>query len=296
MNHFTISDIENLTDIKAHTLRIWEQRYGLFTPKRKDSQHRFYDGEDLKKLLRIAWLYHQGHKISHIANMSEKEIMELALATSGQSNDIEVYLNRLMEASIDLDVVLFNELMDTVITKYGMDETMTKLVFPLLKKIGLLWLTGHIIPSQEHFASGIIIQKMAKAINDLPVVPYKEGAKKIVVYSPEGEYHEIPLLYMQYLLKKNAVPSMYCGSSVSIELLKELLFQQPITGIYFQQITKINRLNMEDYFKNLSDSFPDKEIAFSGACMKSATNLPANFEYLPNEEAIRNYISRQIIS
>lgn len=296
MNHFTISDIENLTDIKAHTLRIWEQRYGLFTPKRKDSQHRFYDGDDLKKLLRIAWLYHQGVKISHIANMTEKEIMEKALATTGQSTDIEVYLNQLMEASIDLDVVVFNEVLDTVISQYGMDETVTKLVFPLLKKIGLLWLTGHIIPSQEHFASGIIIQKMAKAISELPAVPYKDGAKKIVVYSPEGEYHEIPLLFMQYLLKKNGVPCLYCGSSVSLEMLNELLQQQSFTGIYFQQITKINRINKEEYFRNLSSSFPDKDIAFSGTCMKSEFNLPNNFEYLPDEIAIRNYIRRQAIS
>ncbi len=291
MNHFTISDIENLTNIKAHTLRIWEQRYGLFTPKRKDSLHRFYDGEDLKKLLRIAWLYHQGKKISHIASLSETEIMEMALATSGSPSDIEVYLNRLMEASIDLDPVLFNDVLNSVIEKYGIDNTVTKLVFPLLKKIGLLWLTGHIIPSQEHFASGLIIQKLAKAISDLPAALPREDGKKIAVYSPEGEYHEIPLLFMQYLLKKNGIPSIYCGASVSIDLLKEIIATQQCTELYFQQITKVNRINKEEYFKTLSKTFPNKKITFSGSCLQTFQALPVNFEFLPDEMAIRNYIN-----
>src|SRR5687767_14826166 len=146
MNHFSIRDIENMSGIKAHTLRIWEQRFQLCCPKRKASKHRIYDNEDLKHILRIAYLYHNGHKISRIAAMTENEIRSLALETKPGAENCEIFINQLMEASIDFNQVYFEKILHTSLLHFGFEKAILSVIFPLLRKIGLLWLTGHIIP------------------------------------------------------------------------------------------------------------------------------------------------------
>src|SRR5260221_12743693 len=165
MNAFTIRDIENLCGIKAHTLRIWEQRYQLLCPKRKAGTHRIYDNNDLKCLLRIAFLYHHGHKISAIARMDDKERCQLTLALGRSSDSYEIFINQLTEASIDFDQDMFDRILHNVILHMGFEKAITRVVYPFLDRIGLLWLTGNVIPAQEHFASALIAKKMLVAIN-----------------------------------------------------------------------------------------------------------------------------------
>src|SRR5688572_25366000 len=130
MNQFSISDIETLSGIKAHTLRIWEQRYNFLTPARKESRHRIYSNDDLKSILRISYLYHKGLKISKIAALSEEEICKRSLQTDGHRVDFEIYLNRLTEASIDLNQELFEEIIEQVISQAGYESSVLKVFFP----------------------------------------------------------------------------------------------------------------------------------------------------------------------
>jgi DNA-binding transcriptional MerR regulator len=279
MNCFSIRDIENLTGIKAHTLRMWEQRYQLCCCKRRRSRHRFYDNEDLKYILRIAYLYNNGYKISQIVGFSEEEIRRLALELRENSDNSEIYINQLTEAAIDLDQPRFEKLLHTLVLHAGFEKSVLKVLFPLLKRIGVLWLTGHVIPAQEHFASALILKKMMLAIDGLEK-PVYTGGRLVLLFTPAGELHEIPLLFMQYMLKKNGVPYIYLGKNVSLEMLQWICCRHPVTQLYFHVITNLTKCDMKEYVCKLSQRFPDKEIVFSGSHACQCHGAPVNVRRL----------------
>ncbi|HEY4064578.1 MAG TPA: MerR family transcriptional regulator [Puia sp.] len=265
MNTFSIRDIENLCGIKAHTLRIWEQRYKILCPKRKAGNHRLYDNDDLKRLLRIAFLYHNGHKISALAKLDEQEICRLALSQPQSGGANEIFINHLMEASMDFDPELFDRILHNIILHMGFEKAITQVVYPFLKKIGLLWLTGNVIPAQEHFASALITKKLQVAIHGLdnPLKPPPDG-RTVLLYTPGGEFHEIPLLFMRYMLKKNGIPTIYFGQSVCLETLQTYCSCRPVTHLYFHLVTNLLRCEPDQYLGKLTGLFPDKQIVISG--------------------------------
>src|SRR4051794_37314353 len=214
MNQFTIRDIENLSGIKAHTWRIWEQRYGIGIAQRKESNHRFFDNDNLKQILRISYLYNSGIKISKIAALKPEEINELALSKLLKENENDFYIKELVESSIDLDEERFERAFAEALRNLGVEATIVDVLYPFQEKIGVLWLTDHVIPAQEHFTSNIIRQKLAKATDDLNNIK-DPGKKAIVLFTPENERHEIPLQFIHYLLKKNQNKVVYFGTSVS---------------------------------------------------------------------------------
>ncbi|HTS42782.1 MAG TPA: MerR family transcriptional regulator [Puia sp.] len=281
MNVFTIRDIENLCRIKAHTLRIWEQRYKLISPKRKASNHRYYDNEDLKYLLRIAYLYHKGYKISRIASLTEDEICRLTLTIDSEKQAAQIFVNRLTEASLDFDQERFDEILSAAIADFELEEAVGHVVFPFLRKIGLLWLAGNVNPAQEHFASGLIIKKLHLAIQELER-PVNTGGKKIILFTPKGEFHEIPVLFMHYLLKKNKTRSVYLGKNISIDELQYYCHHQPATHLYFHLITRPGRFEPDQYIKKLSALFPGKQIVVSG--FQTTGESQSNLRFLKNEE------------
>src|ERR1700750_1867721 len=160
MQLFTIRDIENLTGIKAHTLRIWEQRHGIMAGDRESGQHRSYSNDDLKHLLKIATLYHNGYKISKIAALSDEEISKLAIDTLVIKNPFDLYVTQMLEAAVDFEESRFEQVMNSCIVHYGFEKAVFQVLFPFLNKIGLLWSTGHIVPAMEHFGSSLIRKKM----------------------------------------------------------------------------------------------------------------------------------------
>jgi DNA-binding transcriptional MerR regulator len=294
MNFFSIRDIENLTGIKAHTLRIWEQRYQLFNPKRRESKHRFYDNDDLKYILRIAFLYNNGYKISQIAGFSEAEITKMALELKPNDDNLEIFINQLTEAAIDLDQVRFDKILHTLVLHAGFEKSVTRVLFPLLKRIGLLWLTGNVIPAQEHFASALIIKKMLVAIDGLEK-PSRNGERKVLLFTPVGELHEIPLLFMHYMLKKNGVPHIYLGKNVSLDMLDLVCKQHSVNQLYFHVITNLTRCDMKEYVCRLSRLFPDKEIVFSGALTCQCEGAPANVRRLMCNEEMLQFTRLQLV-
>ncbi|OQP52521.1 hypothetical protein A4H97_24645 [Niastella yeongjuensis] len=284
MNLFSIRDIENLTGIKAHTLRIWEQRYNLFCPKRRESKHRFYDCEDLKHLLRIAYLYNQGHKISQIACCSPEEMAKMALEAKPDTDNYEIFINQLTEASIDLDQPRFDKIMHNLILHAGFEKSMINVLFPFQKKIGVLWLTGQVMQAHAHFARALIIKKTMVAIDGLEKPAYT-GGRRVLLFTPAGEHHdipgaecvELPLLFMHYMLKKEGVPTLYMGKNVPLNMLETICSLQPVTQLYFLVIPNLNKCDMHEYLKEVASMFPNKEIVFSGLdachCSCELTNV-----------------------
>ena len=289
MNKFTIKDIENLSGIKAHTWRIWEQRYGIGIPQRKDSNHRYYDNENLKQVLRISYLYHSGLKVSKIASLGHEQIRQKALEHLPKENEYEFYVKELLEASIDLDEDRFERLLQEAMMKMSVTETMINVLYTFQEKIGVLWLTDHVIPAQEHFTSNIIRRKLTVAIDELPMVNYTLK-KTVLLFTPRHEQHELPLQLIHYLLKKNNTKVVYFGKDVSLKELDVYLQSQPADILLFHLLTLL-KTTATAYLEELSRLFPGKEIIMTGPLTKQITNIPSNIRFLASMDEVINFCS-----
>ncbi|NQV51806.1 MAG: MerR family transcriptional regulator [Flavobacteriales bacterium] len=217
MGVYSIKDLEQLTGIKSHTIRIWEQRYGIIEPKRTDTNIRFYDDEQLKFLLNVALLSRHGYKISKISKLSEvafkDEIEKLYEQTLIHNTDVILDLdaNDLMVSMIDMDAEKFHRIYENSVKNNGFERTITHLIYPFLEKVGILWSIGQVNPSHEHFISCLIRQKVIAGIDRLP---NPSTGKKFLLFLPQGEHHEIGLLMASFLLKKNGCIVYYMGQNL----------------------------------------------------------------------------------
>lgn len=262
MNSFTIKDLENLSGIKAHTIRIWEQRYSFLKPKRSNTNIRFYEGEELKTLLNIALLNRNGFKISQIDKMSPDMIKEKILSLDTAEARQEIRINHLMHCMVELDGEGFEEFLDEHIIKHGIDKTISQLIFPFLDKIGILWMTDHIRVAQEHLVSNIIRQKLIKGIQD--VSNLQIGTKTAVMFLPEGELHELGLLYVYYLLKIRGTHIIYLGANLPMDELEFVVKMKSPTYVYAHLTSLPGRFNFERYISVISSRLKSTSIVFSG--------------------------------
>jgi len=221
MNSFTIKDLENLSGIKAHTLRIWEQRYSFLKPNRTGTNIRFYSNDELKTLLNVALLNKYGFKISRIDKMNESEINDKILSLNQQEALQERIVNMLIKHMIELDIEAFEELLNDFIATKGIEKTIPQIIFPFLEKIGILWLTNHINPGQEHLVTTIIRQKLIVGIDNVRSTVKID--KSVLLFLPETEYHELSLLFMNYMFKSKGVTTIYLVCSIPLKDVKYLV-------------------------------------------------------------------------
>jgi len=293
MQSFTIKDIENLTGIKAYTLRIWEQRYRFFTPKRKESLHRIYDNEDLKQLLRISFLYNSGWKISKIANLSSDEVQDLVKNAEVGKENYRVFVNHLIEAALDFNEYAFIEQLNRIIETTGFEKSITEICYPFLLKIGHLWSTNNVIPAQEHFSSYIIQNRIIVETNK--IVLQKEVVPEIILMCPRGEFHELPLLFINYLLKKQGWGTIYLGTNVKIDEMEPIISLPHIRYLYLHLITNFTGLDADDYFENLCKRLRNKMIIASGEGVRKVQRNFNNLLLLKNDQQITEFIARNWI-
>jgi DNA-binding transcriptional MerR regulator len=221
MNSFTIKDLENLSGIKAHTIRIWEQRYGLLKPKRTETNIRYYSNEELKTILNVALLNKYGFKISHIGRMQPHEVHDRITNLSDARAIQERMVNELVQAMIDLDMDAFERIISEYISSKGIERAVTQIIFPFLEKIGILWQTGHIHPAQEHLVTNVIRQKLIVAIESTGSSVTLQ--KTFLLFLPEGEHHELGLLFMYYLLKSRGAKTIYLGANVPLADVEQVV-------------------------------------------------------------------------
>jgi DNA-binding transcriptional MerR regulator len=290
LNTFTIKDIENFTGIKAHTIRIWEQRYPLFQARRKDTNHRTYDSDDLKTLLRIAYLYHHGIKISRIAALSALEQNKLSLEISSTGKTTLLPVNELIAATLDYDHDRFERIFYSQVLHLGFEQCITQVVYPFLEKIGVLWLTGQVLPAQERFSANIIRTKIMTAIDGLPM--NTAATDHFLLFLPQGEFHEIPLLYVQYLLKKQGKLVTSFGANVPLADLAPFIQAKKVTHIYTHLLTNVSPQAMNGLMLPLSQQYPDIKIWVCGPQTKLLKDaLPANVCLIDHLEKLPAFIS-----
>lgn len=219
---YSISDIESLIGIKAHTIRAWEIRYNLVPPKRTPTNIRYYDDEDLKMLLNIVALNENGYKISRIAKLSKKQIADLVTQLNLDWGNESVQLLNLSNATLKYDENEFSRILSGCIQEMGLIKTMDLVLFPFMKRVGMLWQTGTIEPSQEHFASNLIRERIIVEIDKVEK-PEKKAPLRFVLFLPEAEMHETGLLFTRYLLKKCGHEMLYLGSEIPYADIKKVI-------------------------------------------------------------------------
>lgn len=255
--------MEKLSGIKAHTIRIWEQRYDLLQPKRTPTNIRYYEDEDLKLLLNVALLNKNGYRVSKISNMSEREISEKVAEISEVSYEYSTQLDALTLSMIEMDEFKFGRIVNANTDQIGFERTMLEVIYPFLDKLSILGMTGSINPIQVNFISCLIRQKMIVAIDKLPL-QRNFSNKKFLLYLPKGENQELSLLFLSYLLKSRGFQVNYTGIGVSLIDLKDAYRIQKPDFIYTMISEPFSKVSVPDYIDVLSKNFKDVELLFSG--------------------------------
>ncbi|MFN0050123.1 MAG: MerR family transcriptional regulator [Cytophagales bacterium] len=263
MSDYSIKDLEVLSGIKAHTLRIWEQRYNIIAPERTDTNIRKYTSEDLKLLLNISLLNQNGYKISKIANMSPAELYQEVITITDKNAKYPDQIHALTLAMIDIDESRFEYVMGRNIVQFGLEKTMINIIHPFLTKVGLMWQTGSINPAQEHFMSNLIRQKLIVAIDKQYTSPNLK-AKKFLLFLAEGELHELNLLFTHYIVKSRQQQSIYLGQSLPFSDLIETYKNHKPDYIVSVLTTVPGQNEIQRFVNKLSENFKDCTILLTG--------------------------------
>ena len=259
MNAFTIKDLENLSGIKAHTIRIWEQRYSFLKPQRTETNIRYYNSQELRTILNIALLAKYGYKISHIDKMNEDDVKKSIISLSAAEAQQDRMVNELIQCMIGIDIEKFENILDNYILSKGIDKTIIQIIFPFLDRIGILWMTNNITPGQEHLITNIIRQKLIVGIEE--VTTHISCNKVVLLFLPEGEYHELGLLYVSYLLKRHGVCVLYMGADVPLRDLRQV-YKIKTPDYLYTHITC--DFKIEKYFAQFHSAMPNVQLIISG--------------------------------
>ena len=279
---YSIKDLEKLSGIKAHTIRIWEQRYDIVEPGRTNTNIRYYTDQDLKLVLNIALLNRNGIKISKIAKMGDQEILEKVAAISEVNLENDVQLDALTLSMIEMDEYKFDRIISTNIQQLGFEKTMIEVIYPFLDKLGLLWFTGSINPVQENFMTYLVRQKIISAIDSIPIA-LGVNVPKFLIYLPAGESQELSLLFMHYLLKSRRFKVIYAGKDINIADLQDACRIHKPDYIYTIISETFVKSPLKKYVASLTDNFPDTQFLLSGYQI-----LTQNIEEVNNIKVLKN--------
>lgn len=276
---FTIKDLENISGVKAHTIRIWEKRYNLLTPKRTDTNIRLYSNKNLEKLLNIVLLNNNNFKISKIAKMSEEELISQCKEMAINFLHKDEAINSFKLAMFSFDTVLFNETYDKLLLKMTFREVFKDVFIPFLEHIGLLWHTDTLIPAYEHFVSNLITQKIQ--INTEKITSKtSKSAKTYVLYLPENEIHELGLLYLNYELNLKGNNTIYLGQSLPFDNLNHFLKSKNEYCIITYMTIMPYDSKVKEYFKEADALLKESEAQFIAIGRK--TDLVNNLKFKSN--------------
>lgn len=290
MNVFTIKDLENLSGIKAHTIRIWEQRYSFIKPNRTGTNIRYYCNQELKTILNISLLNKYGYKISHIDKMSEQELKSKIIYLSDKEAQRERIVNELIASMIDLDIEPFEEVLDNYILTKGIDKAINQIIFPFLDRIGILWVTGHIHPAQEHLVTNVIRQKLIVGIEGV-VTPVRID-KLLLLFLPEGEYHELGILYVYYLLKSKGAKVLYLGSDMPLKDIEFVCRVKKPDYFYTHLTATTGSFAFEKFLNQTTQRIPHTSLVVSGKfAQNQVKKIPEGVNFINSLAGVMEFVA-----
>lgn len=278
-SNFSIKDLENLSGIKAHTIRIWEKRYNLFQPNRTDTNIRCYDLENLQKLLNVTFLYNNGYKISKISQLGEDNIPKVVKNMVAEQRDNGHVLNSFKMSMMNFDQALFFKTYNALLKEKSFREIFYEDFIPFLNEVGLLWQTDTITPSHEHFICALIKQKILVNTEKLQFSTPTNASKTFVLYLPDNEIHELGLMFLNYEILSKGYQSIFLGQSIPIFSLKDLvpLYDNIVFVSYFTvQPDKENIMAYLNEFHEMLLKDTTSELWISGKMLQeiNKSNLP----------------------
>ncbi|MGN6343068.1 MAG: MerR family transcriptional regulator [Ginsengibacter sp.] len=294
MNQFSISQLSRFSGIKPHTIRIWEQRYNALRPTRSEGNTRYYDNEQLRRLLNIVSLKQANYKISEISAMSDKELFELLqqqLPSTEISNDTyEYFILQLIAAGIDFDEINFDKIMSHCLVRYGVKDSYLKVIYPMLKRIGLMWATNLIPPAAEHFISNIVRQKLYTLADSMPASTAKNNSW--LLFLPENEFHEIGLLLSHYLIRNAGFKSIYLGSNMPLQSVVEAAQIINPDNLLLFLTHHDSKEALQDYMNDLGHRFKNKNVKIAAdAKQLHSVKMNKNFQVLSSMESLEMTLS-----
>ena len=292
MERYTINSVEQLTGINAHSLRAWEKRYQTLIPHRTGTNIRYYDDLQLRKLLNIATLLPHGLKISKLMAMQDDEIhalvSKLQEPAPHQEQSMDAQINSLVASMLDFDEPLFDKVLSNTIIRLGVFDAMMKVVYPFLRKTGVLWSTDNATPAQEHFASNLLKRKLQSAMNDIPYPP--KTTNRFLLFLPPGEHHEIGLLFSDYLIRSAGMMTIYLGQDLPYESLRVAL-REISPGYILTFFT--TRASFIEHLQQLSlvmKSYKGTLLICSGQPAPVAQKVPKNVKFLNIPDQLLPYL------
>ena len=292
MHEFTIRDIEILTGIKSQKLHIWQKRFELFPPKRNGSRIRLYNKEDLKRLVRISFLYHTGWKITDIATLTEEEIVQQINLQKTNNENINALIHYLVATSIALNESIFTEAVESIANIIGFENCIINVCYPCLQKINMLWSKNNITSPQEYYYSYLIRNKI---IAETIKIPVESVLPEILLISPEGAYHELQLSFINYLLKKNNWQTMYLGTGIKLNEVLQLASLTEINYLFIHLYDSANILDPDDYLEQICKAFSGKKVVVSGEGLRNMQRNFINLIVLKTDQQIYEFIERNPI-
>lgn len=256
-SRYSIKDLEQLSGIKAHTIRAWEQRHKLITPKRTSTNIRYYSDDDLRVILNVSILMEHDWKIGQVAKLSSEEIAKEAHDCDPYEGSYTYELNELKLSTLNFDIERFEATMDECVEKHGIHDTFQKVIGDYIQELGKLWLSGSVSISQEHFMSSMIRQKLYSALDTLEA---KKDGKTFALFLPANELHEIGLLYLAYVLKERGDKVFYLGQSLPKEYLTDLLDNQKVDALVSVFTTNPDFEYLPEYLQDLDDLIKDRSV------------------------------------
>lgn len=268
MVKYSIKDLEKFSGIKAHTIRIWEQRYQLLKPRRTDTNIRYYDEEQLKYLLNVSLLIENGFRISQICSFTEEEFNEeirnLMVDAHHVSSDqgIITHINGLVLAMLELDELRFEKIISSSLLRRSFEETIVRVIYPFLKRIGVMWRTGEVSTAQEHFIYNLIKQKVIVAIDGLPMP--KATAEKYMLFLPKSEFNDLLILLFTYVLKNRGKQCIYLGVDIPFKDLVQVEYISKPDCLFTFVKAPASKIDTQAYVYELAETFPKKRVLITG--------------------------------
>lgn len=289
---YAIKDLERLSGIKAHTLRIWELRYGILKPERSCTNIRCYTPDDLKRILNISLLNNNGYKISKIATFMDEELVTHAQTILNKFARESDQIDNLVMCMMEMDEQKFERTVCNCISHFGFENTMERVIFPFMHHVGSMWQLGIVTCAQEHFIAQLIKQKIIVSIDGLPKEKADHG-KTYVLYLPNKELHDMGLLYCKYLVKTKGHKCLYLGQSVPLCDLKHLAEQISADVLVTIFTTPMEDVSLKQYISKLSDVFQKARIMVSGRLFyesQEEITLPKNVILFESHEQFKNML------
>ena len=262
---YSISDLEQLSGIHSHTIRIWEQRYNALTPTRSQGNTRLYDDKQLRRLLNIVSLNKSGLKISKICSLSDQavdQLLDQQLSYRSDDELAEYYISQLISHGLAFDELSFNHLIDEGIDQLGLSDCYRKIMYPLLVRLGLMWRKDDICPAHEHFLSNIIRQKIFTHINNLPITKYTGGTW--LLFLPEDEDHDIGLLFASYILRVRHHQVIFLGSKVPLDSIEKVFSTLNVDHVLLFMVKSRLATASQKYIDQLSAICSSAKIHLAG--------------------------------